>query len=105
MARLDPRAPDSLTHSGTFNNNVLTMAAGLAGLTKVLTPEATIRLNDSGDRLRERLQDTADRHGVAMRAMGLGIDDLPARPVRRDPPSRRHRGHSGGGAEALSSSR
>ena len=72
MARLDPRAPDSLTHSGTFNNNVLTMAAGLAGLTKVLTPEATIRLNDSGDRLRERLQGTADRHGVAMRAMGLG---------------------------------
>ena len=72
MARLDPREPGSFTHSGTFNNNVLTMAAGLAGLTKVLTPEATIRLNDSGDRLRERLQGAADRHGVAMRAMGLG---------------------------------
>ena len=72
MARLDPREPDSLTHSGTFNNNVLTMAAGLAGLTKVLTPEATIRLNDSGDRLRERLQGAADRRGVALRAMGLG---------------------------------
>ena len=72
MARLDPREPDSLTHSGTFNNNVLTMAAGLAGLTRVLTPEATIRLNDSGDRLRERLQGAADRHGVALRAMGLG---------------------------------
>ena len=72
MARLDPREPGSFTHSGTFNNNVLTMAAGLAGLTKVLTPEATIRLNDSGDRLRERLQDAADRHGVALRAMGLG---------------------------------
>jgi len=72
MARLDPREPDSFTHSGTFNNNVLTMAAGLAGLTKVLTPEATIRLNDSGDRLRERLQGAADRHGVALRAMGLG---------------------------------
>ena len=72
MARLDPREPGSFTHSGTFNNNVLTMAAGLAGLTKVLTPEATIRLNDSGDRLRERLQGAADRHGVALRAMGLG---------------------------------
>ena len=40
MARLDPRDPEALVHSGTFNNNVLTMAAGLAGLEKVLTPEA-----------------------------------------------------------------
>ena len=72
MARLDPRDPRSFTHSGTFNNNVLTMAAGLAGLEKVLTPEATIRLNESGDRLRARLQEAADRRGVAVRAMGLG---------------------------------
>ena len=72
MARLDPRDPDSFTHSGTFNNNVLTMAAGLAGLTKVLTPEVTIRLNASGDRLRARLQEAADERGVALRAMGLG---------------------------------
>ena len=72
MARLDPRDPRSFTHSGTFNNNVLTMAAGLAGLEKVLTPEATVRLNASGDRLRTRLQEAADRRGVALRAMGLG---------------------------------
>ena len=32
MGRLDPRDPEALVHSGTFNNNVLTMAAGLAGL-------------------------------------------------------------------------
>ena len=72
MARLDPRDPSAFTHSGTFNNNVLTMAAGLAGLTRVLTPEATVRLNDSGDRLRSRLQAAAEGRGVAMRAMGLG---------------------------------
>ncbi len=72
MARLDPRDPRSFTHSGTFNNNVLTMVAGLAGLEKVLTPEATLRLNASGDRLRVRLQEAADRRGVALRAMGLG---------------------------------
>ena len=72
MARLDPRDPNSFTHSGTFNNNVLTMAAGLAGLEKVLTPEATVRLNESGDRLRARLQGAAERRGVAVRAMGLG---------------------------------
>ena len=31
MARFDPAAPDAFPHGGTFNNNVLTMAAGLAG--------------------------------------------------------------------------
>ena len=72
MARLDPRDPESFSHSGTFNNNVLTMAAGLAGLEKVLTPEATIALNASGDRLRARLQEAADARGVAARVTGLG---------------------------------
>src|SRR5262249_17255741 len=37
MGRLDPRRGDALSHAGTFNNNVLSMAAGCAGLTKVLT--------------------------------------------------------------------
>ena len=72
MARLDPRDPRAFTHSGTFNNNVLSMAAGLAGLEKVLTPEATLRLNTSGDRLRERLQSAADARGAAVRVTGLG---------------------------------
>jgi glutamate-1-semialdehyde 2,1-aminomutase len=72
MGRLDPRDPEALTHSGTFNNNVLTMAAGLAGLEKVLTPEASKRLNTAGDRLRERLQSTADARGVPVRVMGVG---------------------------------
>jgi glutamate-1-semialdehyde 2,1-aminomutase len=72
MERLDPRRPDALVHSGTFNNNVLTMAAGCAGLEKVLTPEATIKLNDAGDQLRERLQQAADKRGVAAQVMGIG---------------------------------
>ena len=32
MARYDPRRPDAFMHDGTFNNNVLTMAAGAVGL-------------------------------------------------------------------------
>ena len=72
MARLDPRDPEALVHSGTFNNNVLTMAAGFAGLSKVLTPEATIALNQAGDRLRERLQQAADSRAVPTRVMGIG---------------------------------
>ena len=72
MSRLDPRKADALVHSGTFNNNVLTMAAGVAGLEKVLTPEATIRLNEAGDNLRERMQKAADSRGVAAQVMGIG---------------------------------
>jgi glutamate-1-semialdehyde 2,1-aminomutase len=55
MERYDPRRPDALPHAGTFNNNVLTMAAGHAGMTKVFTPEVADALTARGDALRERL--------------------------------------------------
>lgn len=55
MRRFDPSRPDALQHGGTFNNDVLTMAAGAAGLTQVLTDAEITRLNDLGDRLRQRL--------------------------------------------------
>jgi glutamate-1-semialdehyde 2,1-aminomutase len=57
-------------HAGTFNNNVLSMAAGYAGLSEVFTPEAAQQLFDRGERLRARLNDAcAD---VAMQWTGLG---------------------------------
>lgn len=55
MERFDPSRPDAVAHPGTFNNNVLTMSAGLAGLTEVYTPAAAVALNARGDALRERL--------------------------------------------------
>ncbi len=55
MARFDPSSANALPHAGTFNNNVLTMAAGLAGLTDVLTDEVLNSLNDRGERLRQGL--------------------------------------------------
>jgi len=72
MERFDPRRPDAFGHAGTFNNNVLTMAAGAAGLREVFTPEAAERLNASGDRLRERLNSLLERKGVAGRVTGRG---------------------------------
>jgi glutamate-1-semialdehyde 2,1-aminomutase len=72
MARFDPRRADALAHAGTFNNNVLTMAAGLAGLTEVLTPHAIEALNRRGERLRTRLNDVFVRHGAALQFTGLG---------------------------------
>jgi glutamate-1-semialdehyde 2,1-aminomutase len=72
MERFDPRRPDAFQHAGTFNNNVLTMNAGLAGLTEIYTPERARALNAAGDRLRERLNAVAHRHRLAMQFTGLG---------------------------------
>ena len=72
MRRYDPRSSEALQHAGTFNNNVLTMAAGLAGLTEVLTAERLQALNARGEALRARLNAVLAGHGVAMQFTGLG---------------------------------
>ncbi|TWS98466.1 aspartate aminotransferase family protein [Reyranella sp. CPCC 100927] len=72
MRRYDPAQPDAWPHAGTFNNNVLTMAAGVAGLTKVFTPEAADKLYDDGERLRGRLNEIGRKHGVPLQATGVG---------------------------------
>jgi glutamate-1-semialdehyde 2,1-aminomutase len=85
MRRFDPRVPGALTHAGTFNNNVISMAAGIAGMTKVLTPEAIRALNARGDALRDDLNAVFRRRGAKLSATGLGsIIGLHAtdRPIR-----------------------
>jgi glutamate-1-semialdehyde 2,1-aminomutase len=72
LGRFDPFRPDALQHGGTFNNDVLTMAAGAAGLTQVLTDDELRRLNGLGDRLRDRLNAFATESGVEFCATGYG---------------------------------
>ncbi len=72
LDRFDPRQPGAIAHAGTYNNNVLTMAAGLAGLTRVLSEAALAQVNGLGDSLRERLNALIARHGVPMQATGAG---------------------------------
>ncbi len=72
MGQFDPRRSNALFHAGTFNNNTLTMAAGLAGMTSVLTPERNRDLNARGDRLRESLNALFARRGAILRVSGLG---------------------------------
>lgn len=72
MDRYDPRRPDVLPHAGTFNNNVLTMNAGLAGLTEVYTPEAATALNARGDRLRGDLNALIAKSGLPIQVAGQG---------------------------------
>jgi glutamate-1-semialdehyde 2,1-aminomutase len=72
MARYDPRRSDMIGHAGTFNNNVCSLAGGLAGLTHVFTPEEAVRLNADGDRLRERLNMAARERGLPVQFTGIG---------------------------------
>ena len=72
MEQFDPSRPGALPHAGTFNNNTLTMTAGLAGITEIFTPEACVALNARGDHLRNRLNDMFMRYQVKMRATGMG---------------------------------
>ncbi len=72
MQRFDPRRADALGHAGTFNNNVLSMAAGLAGLRELWTPAAVESLNQRGERLREACNALFRTHGLALQCTGLG---------------------------------
>ncbi len=72
MDLFDPRRPDALPHAGTFNNNVLTMSAGLAGLTEVYTPAAAAALNARGDALRARLNALCRDADAPMQFTGIG---------------------------------
>jgi len=72
MDLFDPRRSDALPHAGTFNNNVLTMSAGLAGLTQVYTADAARALNARGDALRDRLNGLCRKAGAPIQFTGIG---------------------------------
>lgn len=72
MNCFDPVAPGAFSHGGTFNNNIISMAAGHTGLTQVLTREASKRFNQLGERLKASLQDRIDAHGIAASVTGYG---------------------------------
>jgi glutamate-1-semialdehyde 2,1-aminomutase len=72
MGHFDPRAGGVLGHAGTFNNNVASMAAGVAALTEVLTDEIIEATNQRGDRLRDALNDTFTSTGVPICVTGVG---------------------------------
>ena len=72
MSLYDPRRAGHLAHAGTFNNNVLSMSAGFAGLSKLLTPEALDALNQRGDRLRNGLNALFAEFHSPLSATGMG---------------------------------
>lgn len=72
MRMFDPRTRNYLAHSGTYNNNIFTMTAGVAGMTLVTEPEIE-RLNGLGDRIREGINKLAQAQGLQdLKAIGYG---------------------------------
>ena len=62
MSMFDPRN-NILTHAGTFNNNIVTMAAGCAGL-DLYTEHQVDRLNALGESLKDGVSSILTKHGV-----------------------------------------
>ncbi|MCJ1458393.1 hypothetical protein MMC28_008765 [Mycoblastus sanguinarius] len=60
MEMFDPSRSGGLAHAGTFNNNIISMAAGCAGC-KILDEKTTNRLNDLGERLKEMATDVIEK--------------------------------------------
>ena len=72
MDVFDPTRPGSLPHAGTFNNNILSMKAGIAALTQAFTASEAEALHEKGEALRARINAIFETQGVAMHASGMG---------------------------------
>jgi glutamate-1-semialdehyde 2,1-aminomutase len=72
MAAFDPARGGTLTHGGTFNNNVVTMAAGAAALGELLGPQLLDDLYDRGEALRRRIADLLAASPLPLSVSGMG---------------------------------
>lgn len=72
MGQFDARRGGALGHAGTFNNNVASMAAGVAALSEVLTADVLDGLHERGERLRRELAETFVETGVDLGVTGVG---------------------------------
>jgi glutamate-1-semialdehyde 2,1-aminomutase len=71
MEQFDPERPAPLWQSGTFNGNVITMAAGVAAM-EAFTASEVARINALGERLRNGLRERLDGAGVIGTVTGYG---------------------------------
>lgn len=71
MATFDPSRAGAIAHSGTYNGNATTMAAGLEALAHY-DAAAVTRLHDAGEALRARLNATIAGLGLAATVTGHG---------------------------------
>ena len=67
-----PTGPSSVAHLGTFNGNPLSMAAGVATLTRALTPDVYPELHRLADRLTAGCQAVIDEFALPGYAVNVG---------------------------------
>jgi glutamate-1-semialdehyde 2,1-aminomutase len=72
MCHFDVIGGGTLSHAGTFNNNIMAMTAGLVGARDVYTSEVCADTNRRGDWLRAELNDLGCQMDIAFQATGLG---------------------------------
>ncbi len=72
MDHFNPGHAHSWGHAGTFNNNILSMSAGYAGLSKVYTPEKADEFFRTGNAFREALMADLSRIDIPVSVAGLG---------------------------------
>ena len=72
MSIYDANRPDAVMHGGTFNNNVITMAAGATGLRELFTQQVATQLLEAGNRFRADLNNICQQQGVALQVTGMG---------------------------------
>ncbi len=67
----DPSNPDAINHSGTFNGNEVTMAAGIASMKKY-DEKMVNHINSLGARMREGGNDVFKSLGIKCQLLGIG---------------------------------
>jgi len=71
MEIFSPKRDHPMHHSGTFNGNVITMAAGIAALNEI-DNNLIADINGLGDQLREGLQNLFHKTGIRGQVTGMG---------------------------------
>ena len=72
MGLFDGHRPGALIHSGTFNNNVMTMAGGMVAMGEIFDAAAADQLFARGEDLRAKLNAICRARAVEMHFSGLG---------------------------------
>lgn len=70
MDLFDPARPDGLKHAGTFNNNVMSMSGGVAGLEQVFPPDVADSFLTRTEAARQDLDSRVAPLGVSVSGLG-----------------------------------
>ncbi len=72
MEQFNPSSPGALAHAGTFNNNVISMAAGYTGMSQIFTPDVAEEHFNRGNAFRDRLNTLIKARDLSLQFTGTG---------------------------------